>query len=58
MHLNPGLVIGGIPEKLLYNRPAAVDGVCLLPGVGARVIAGWPVVERQADRFRAAWDCH
>lgn len=55
-HLNPGLVIGGASEELFNDCPAAVDYIRLLPGVGARVIAGGPVEEGQAGSFCTGWN--
>src|SRR6266567_4959339 len=45
--LYPGAVVGGLLEESLNHLPAHVDDVCLLPGIRAGVIAGWPVPETQ-----------
>jgi len=45
--LYPGAVSGGLLEELLNHLPAAVEDVCLLPAIRARVIGGRPVIEAQ-----------
>lgn len=45
--LYPGTVVGGLSKELLNYLPAAVDDVCLLPGILAGVISGRPVVKAQ-----------